>query len=147
MKQYLFITLFLAGCFLAKGSINEPNVKHTHLEIRFKSEMLSDFVKHLLFKVGIKSLNFNRSNQSNVIIKNKKSIPDFLKLVFAIDAMYEFENARLSREMLSDIRRYDTIDEVNIRKRSILHEKFELKIETLNQEKHLIFKRKFKSVY
>jgi len=48
---------------------------------------------------------------------------------------------------LSDIRRYDTIDEVNIRKRSILHEKFELKIETLNQRKTFDFLKESLKVF
>ncbi|MGI6509951.1 MAG: DNA-binding protein WhiA [Erysipelotrichaceae bacterium] len=107
------IRAYVAGTFLATGSINRPSSVNYHLEITANSEEHADFLIKLLAKFRIAAKKMERRNKKIVYIKVGQDIADFLKLVGANDAMMEFEDIRINRDMFNSIQRLENVEIAN----------------------------------
>jgi len=110
---------YLAGAFLANGSVNSPRSSNYHLEVTFSSyDLAEDFIK-LMHKY--RSCNFvakiiQRRDRYVVYIKRSDQIVDFLVLIGATDACLYFENVRVDRDVANTQNRFNNIDTANYQK-------------------------------
>ncbi|KAF5295790.1 hypothetical protein FQA39_LY12963 [Lamprigera yunnana] len=110
-KDSALFRAYIAGVFVASGSINSPTTTNYHLEIQCKELQEAKAITALLntFDFNFKIL---ERNQNRVIcyIKKTSMISDFLRLVDAAQAVMEFENEIISRDFMNSINRVNNID-------------------------------------
>lgn len=104
---------YLAGCFLASGSINSPTKPNYHLEISAHTSELAEFIVKILGKFEIDSKITVRRNKWVVYIKAADHIADFLRIVEAYDKTMEFEDQRIRRDFKNSLTRLDNCEVAN----------------------------------
>ncbi len=107
---------YVAGTFLATGSINRPSSVNYHMEITANSEEHADFLIKLLARFRITAKKMERRKKTIVYIKVGQDIADFLKLIGANEAMMEFEDIRINRDFFNSVQRLDNIKIANEQK-------------------------------
>ncbi|MBE4704093.1 DNA-binding protein WhiA [Spiroplasma platyhelix] len=111
------IRAYIAGIFLVSGSINSPKTSNYHLELQFDSMNFARLVQKLLaknFKLNFKFI--KRRNKFVLYLKRSNDISDFLKLLDCPQAVFNFEEKRITRELLNTINRFNNIDISNQQK-------------------------------
>lgn len=108
---------YVAGIFLVSGSINSPKTSNYHLELQFNELEFAKAIQRMLAK------NFNldfkiikRRNKFVLYLKKSNDISDFLKLLDCPQAVFTFEDKRITRELLNTINRFNNIDISNQQK-------------------------------
>ena len=104
---------YLAGAFLASGSINPPEKTNYHMEITAASQEHADFLIELLDRFHIKAKSIERRGKIIVYVKAAEKIADFLRIIEADAHLLEFENVRISRDFTNSITRLNNIDVAN----------------------------------
>ena len=110
------IKAYLAGLFLANGSINSPNTSSYHLEIKANSLKHAEFIVKLLEKFNINSKITKRRNIEIVYVKTGDKIADFLKMIGASQAVLYYEDIRIQRDFSNSLSRLNNIDIANEQK-------------------------------
>lgn len=104
---------YLAGAFLAGGSINPPEKTNYHLEITAASEEQAGFIVEVMERFDIHAKYIERRGKYVVYVKSAEKIADFLRIIEAGQAVLEFENVRISRDFTNNIQRLNNIDIAN----------------------------------
>lgn len=104
---------YLAGCFIATGSINSPTSPRYHLEMSTNSEQHAQFIQMLLNKFDLESNILIRRNKQVVYIKRAEYISEFLRIIEASNSLLNFEDERIERDFLANISRLNNIDIAN----------------------------------
>lgn len=104
---------FVRGCFIAKGSINDPKKSNYHLEIIFKKIETASLVLNILKENNIYASITNKKNQYLLYIKKSEEISKFLAYVEATEAVFEFENSRILRDYYNNVNRTINCDIAN----------------------------------
>lgn len=117
------IKAYLAGLFMANGSINSPNSTSYHLEIKVNSEKHGNFVIKLLERFNITGKMIERRNSYFVYVKSSEMIGNFLILISAFQSLLYFEDVRIQRDLNNSITRLNNIDIANEQKVQSLCEK------------------------
>jgi DNA-binding protein WhiA len=104
---------YLAGAFLASGSINPPEKSDYHLEITAANEEHGDFLISLLARFAIPAKSIERRGKCIVYVKQSEKIADFLRAIEADNCLMKFENVRISRDLSNSITRLNNIDIAN----------------------------------
>lgn len=117
------IKAYLAGLFMANGSINSPNSTSYHLEIKVNSEKHGSFVIKLLERFNITGKMIERRNSYFVYVKSSEMIGNFLILISAFQSLLYFEDVRIQRDLNNSITRLNNIDIANEQKVQSLCEK------------------------
>jgi len=115
----LLSAAYLAGGFLASGSVNDPKSSNYHLEIALNDGNFAKWFSHLLNKVQGHQFNSKvskRRGQYIVYLKRSDQISDFLVLVGAPDSCLEFENVRVDRDFANIGNRLQNLDTANMGK-------------------------------
>ena len=107
---------YVAGTFLATGSINRPTSSNYHMEVTANSEGHADFLIKLLTKFRIPAKRTERRKKTIVYVKSGEAIADFLILIGANDALMEFENERINRDYFNNFQRLENINIANEQK-------------------------------
>ena len=104
---------YLRGAFLASGSINSPQSSSYHMEIATYDETNSIQLVELLnfFHLNAKSL--KRKRGYIAYIKESEKIADFLRVVGAINSLFEFEDERIKRDFVNSITRVMNMEIAN----------------------------------
>ncbi len=89
---------FLRGAFLACGTMNDPQ-KSLHLELLTTTEAAADFLSAFLESLGYPPRRIARKNGVGLYYKNGQDIEDLLGLTGAQQLLFEFMNARITREI------------------------------------------------
>lgn len=108
---------YLRGAFLASGSINNPETSRYHLEIYSLYENHNDDLLELInsyFHLNAKKT--KRRNGYIVYLKEAEKIGDFLHIVGAVNAMLNFEDLRIMRDMRNSVNRLVNCDTANLKK-------------------------------
>ncbi len=95
---------FLAGVFLASGSVNPPYTDY-HLEMNFSElqdakyvlKLIKSFYQRKPFDFKI----FQRKTKTILYLKKAEQIADFLSLLHATSSMLYFENERIMRDFFN----------------------------------------------
>lgn len=98
---------YLAGAFLAGGSVNDPSTSNYHLEISCQDEVVADFIVTLMARFHLNAKRIERRNKEVVYIKSAEKIADFLRIVGAPKSLMDFENERIDRDFSNNINRWD----------------------------------------
>ncbi len=110
---------YLAGCFLARGSVNDPHSSSYHLEIALDSEKLASMVSSLINHS--KSFPFSshvakRRQQWIVYLKRAEQISSFLTYIGATASCLYFEQIRVDRDFANLGNRFNNLDSANMGK-------------------------------
>lgn len=122
---------YLAGAFLAAGSINSPKKSNYHCEIVTQDEAHARFVQGLMnrFELGAKYI--ERRHQHVVYLKASEKISDFLRLIQANNAVLDFEDIRIQRDFHNSMTRLDNCEVANNMKTMVAAQEHIHAIQTL----------------
>ena len=104
---------YLAGAFLAAGSVNSPNKPNYHLEIAANTQEMADFLVMILRKFDLKAKTTKRRSKYIVYIKAADQVADFLKIVGAYNMTMKFEDVRIQRDFRNSMTRLDNCEVAN----------------------------------
>ncbi|MEA4875876.1 DNA-binding protein WhiA [Anaerorhabdus sp.] len=104
---------YLAGAFMAMGSVNAPQKTSYHLEIGTNSESHSEFIIKLMNRFEIPAKAIKRRNQHVVYVKAADKIADFLRLIGAFESLMKFEDIRIHRDFKNSLTRLDNCEVAN----------------------------------
>lgn len=104
---------YLQGCFLAAGSINDPKTSNYHMEINCMQEELAQSILKMMNRFYLPAKMVVRKNNYVVYIKAGDKIADFLRLCNASQALFEFEDSRIQRDLYNQITRLDNCEVAN----------------------------------
>lgn len=104
---------YLAGAFLAGGSVNSPQTANYHLEIVANSKVQAEFLLTLMKRFELPAKYIHRRNQEVVYLKASDKISDFLRCIGASDALFAFEDSRIQRDFMNSLTRLDNCELAN----------------------------------
>jgi DNA-binding protein WhiA len=104
---------FLRGAFLASGSINSPKSSSYHLEIHTYDEDTANGLTELLNEFSLNAKTLKRKRGFISYIKESEKIADFLRVVGAINALFDYEDERIKRDFVNSITRVMNMDIAN----------------------------------
>ena len=107
---------FIAGCFMSKGSINDPRKSSYHFEILFKKAEIATLCYNILKENNISSQISSRKNQTLLYIKKSEAISDALALMGAYSGVLHFEDLRIMRDMNNAVNRAMNCDIANYKR-------------------------------
>lgn len=110
---------FIAGAFIAGGSINSPNISKYHLEIQGPDLEFVKALQKLINSFGFQLKIILRRNKPLLYSKKSTEIADFLKLIDATLSLLTFENERIERDMYNSINRLTNIEISNQQKTNL----------------------------
>lgn len=113
LKNDNMIRAFITGSFLATGSINSPTTTYYHREISCNTENYADFLVKLLSRYSINRKIALRRDRHVVYLKASEQISDFLRLMGASDAIFEFEDVRIQRDFVNSLSRWNNCEIAN----------------------------------
>ena len=113
------ISGYVAGAFLAAGSVNSPKNSNYHLEVALNDENYAKWFSKLLLKY--KAVEFqpkvvSRRDKFVVYLKKAQQVVDFLSMIGATEKTLEFESIRIDREFSSIGNRLQNLDSANYSK-------------------------------
>lgn len=106
---------YMRGAFMARGSISNPE-GHYHLEIITNDEAHALGLSSLLNQFNLKSKVSTRKNFFVVYLKESEHIFEFLALIGAHQALFEFENIRILKGMRNQVNRIVNCETANLNK-------------------------------
>lgn len=104
---------FLAGAFLAAGSVNHPSTANYHLEISVNNEELASYIQYLMNTFELNAKIITRRNRYIVYLKSAEKIGDFLGLVGASSSYMSYESIRIDRDFINNINRLENCEIAN----------------------------------
>ncbi|XQP54982.1 MAG: DNA-binding protein WhiA [Mycoplasmoidaceae bacterium] len=111
---------YIAGAFLAGGSINSLDAKFYHLEIRSSDWEYLFFQQKMLISFGIYPVLTKHSKKQFILyLKKVNQISDFLKLIGAGNCMLAFEDRKISKDANMSVTRWNNLDISNINKSTV----------------------------
>ncbi len=121
--NYETISGYLAGAFLASGSINSPETSNYHLEISTVSENYAKWLSKLFskyHKIEMSPKISKRRDKYIIYFKKSDQISNFLIIIGATSSCMEFEDARAYRDYSNNANRLMNLDVANMSKTTII---------------------------
>ncbi|MEG0798676.1 MAG: DNA-binding protein WhiA [Acidaminococcaceae bacterium] len=106
---------FLRGVFMAGGSVSRPAGDY-HLEIVTENEELAALIARVMHGVSLPVKMTDRKNDFIVYLKDGNSITSFLSIIGAHNALMEFENVRIIKELRNNVNRIVNCETANLSK-------------------------------
>ena len=103
----------LRQIFLSNASLTNPQ-KEYHLEFVFSEEEEGREVEEILRHYSLHPKQGKRGKNRMVYLKDASEIADVLKLLGAVDALMELENARILKEVSENVNRRVNFEAANI---------------------------------
>lgn len=113
VKKECCARAYLAGAFLAGGSVNSPSKSNYHLEISTNEESLARFIQKLMLRFDLPAKHIKRRSQEVVYLKASDKISDFLRCIGASEALFTFEDSRIQRDFMNSLTRLDNCELAN----------------------------------
>ncbi len=104
---------YLAGAFLATGSVNHPSTANYHLEISVNDKELAMFIQELMNEFELNAKVVTRRSKYIIYLKSSEKIGDFLGLVGATSSYMNFESVRIDRDFINSINRLENCEIAN----------------------------------
>ncbi len=104
---------YLAGAFMADGSVNSPQTSSYHLEMKASNVEHAQFLIDQMERFYIPAKMIQRRNHYVVYVKAAEKIGDFLRCIGADQNLMEFENERISRDFTNNVQRLNNVDVAN----------------------------------
>lgn len=106
---------YLRGIFLGGGSVNRPEGNY-HLEIITDSKKFADTICSLMNRFSLAAKSSQRKNWYVVYLKESEQIAGFLNIIGAHSALFNFENARIYKDMRNNVNRLVNCETANLNK-------------------------------
>lgn len=106
---------YLRGVFLGGGSVNDPEGDY-HLEILISNDNFSPAVCELMGHYGLHAKINQRKNWDVVYLKGGEDIIKLLNLMGAHNALLNFENVRIYKDMRNQVNRLVNCETANLGK-------------------------------
>lgn len=113
LRKECCIRSYLAGAFLATGSVNDPKNTNYHLEISSSDEAHASFLMRQMNKFNLNAKMIKRRNMFVVYIKAADKISDFLNVIGAHSQLAEFEDFRIERDFMNSLKRLENCEVAN----------------------------------
>ena len=113
------ISGYLAGAFIASGSVNSPETSNYHLEISLNNENYAKWMLHLFSRyknTNIEPKIIKRREKYVIYVKKSDQIAEFLIMIGATSSCLEFENYRVNRDFANQANRLANFDTSNMKK-------------------------------
>ena len=113
------ISGYLAGAFLAAGSVNSPVTSNYHLEIALNSENYAKWLAKLFAKYknsNIEPKITTRRDQYVLYFKKSDQISNFLIMIGAVSSCLQFEDVRADRDLNNSYNRLTNMDTANMKR-------------------------------
>ena len=113
------ISGYLAGAFLASGSVNSPETSNYHLEISLNNENYAKWLAKLFAKYknsNIEPKITSRRDQYVLYFKKSDQISNFLIMIGAVSSCLEFEDVRADRDLNNSYNRLTNMDTANMKR-------------------------------
>jgi len=107
---------YLRGAFLAGGSVNNPRTSSYHMEIFSHYKEHNKELNDLLNSFNLNSRTLERKKGFIVYIKESEKIAEFINLVGAYQALFQFEDERIVRDINNSVNRMQNCDMANMNK-------------------------------
>lgn len=107
---------YLRGAFLAGGSVNHPESSSYHLEIFTNYEEHANSLVELMGKFTLNAKCLERKKGFVVYIKESEKITDFLNIIGAYQALFQFEDSRIVKDMRNSVNRLVNCETANLNK-------------------------------
>ena len=106
---------YLAETFIKNGYITEPS-KAYHLEFVFKDAVQAKKIAEILNQLGINAKVVKRKNHHITYVKDGEHIADFLNIISAHNALMDFYNVRILKDISGNVNRKVNLETANINK-------------------------------
>lgn len=106
---------FLRGVFLAGGSISRPASDY-HLELVTENKDFAQMILKTMHTFSLPVKITDRKNDYIVYLKEGNGITAFLSVIGAHNALMEFENVRIVKEMRNNVNRVVNCETANLNK-------------------------------
>lgn len=107
------VRAYLRGCFLSKGSINDPKTSRYHLEFLIDNKQEANFIRGLLNSFYLNSKVLAREKGYMVYLKEAEKIGDFLRIISANQAVLYYEDIRIYRDHKNMTNRLNNCEQAN----------------------------------
>lgn len=107
---------YFRGCFLAGGSVSNPEVNGYHLEIATERQSHAKYMAAMLRDMGIKSGIVSRKREHVLYIKDSDNIASLLSTMGSNQGRLAFENARVYKEVRNRVNRLVNCETANLNK-------------------------------
>lgn len=107
---------YLRGAFLAGGSVNNPESSSYHLEIFTNYEEHAAALIELMNEYHLNAKKIERKKGYIIYIKESEKITEFLNVIGAFQALFQFEDARIVRDMRNSVNRLVNCETANLNK-------------------------------
>ncbi len=107
---------YLAGLFMATGSINDPSTARYHLEFIINGADYAVNVQYLLNEFNLNSKILKRDNKYMIYVKEAEKIADFLRIISATKSLLYYEDVRVYRESKNLANRLNNCEQANVDK-------------------------------
>ena len=104
---------YLAGMFLASGSVNNPDTSNYHLEMSADSEQQAHYIMQLMNEYELNAKVIKRRSKYVIYLKSAEKIGDVLRAIGASNYVMEFETTRIDRSMANTVNRWNNCDIAN----------------------------------
>ncbi len=117
LKNEQKIQSYLRGAFLARGSVNSPETNSYHLEIHSSSIEMSEDIVTIMEAFDLNPKTHERKNGGFMTyLKEAEKIADFLGIIGANNALFQFEDVRIVRDMRNSVNRLVNCEQANLNK-------------------------------
>ncbi|WP_048601341.1 DNA-binding protein WhiA [Rubeoparvulum massiliense] len=107
---------YLRGAFLAGGSVNHPESTSYHLEIFSSYEDHCHSLTNLTNSFFLNAKEIERKKGHVMYMKEGEKIADFLRLIGASQAVLNFEDVRILKDMRNSVNRLVNCETANLNK-------------------------------
>lgn len=107
---------YLRGAFLAGGSVNNPESSSYHLEIFTNYEDHGKALIELLEDFQLSAKIIERKKGFIIYMKEGEKITEFLNIIGAHQALFQFEDARILKDMRNSVNRLVNCETANLNK-------------------------------
>lgn len=107
---------YLRGAFLAGGSVNHPESSSYHLEIFTNYEEHAVALTDLMNLYNLNARKIERKKGYVIYIKESEKITEFLNIIGAFQALFQFEDARIVKDMRNSVNRLVNCETANLNK-------------------------------
>ncbi|WP_202079172.1 DNA-binding protein WhiA [Caldalkalibacillus salinus] len=107
---------YLRGAFLAGGSVNHPESSSYHLEIFSSYEEHAKALVKLMNRFHLNAKYIERKKGYVVYIKESEKITEFLSIIGAHQALFQFEDVRIVKDMRNSVNRLVNCETANLNK-------------------------------
>ncbi len=130
---------YLRGAFLAGGSVNNPETSRYHLEIYSTYEDHNEDLAKLMNEYFYLNAKMTKRRRGYIVyLKEAEKIGDFLHIVGALNAMLNFEDLRIMRDMRNSVNRLVNCDTANMKKTASASAKQVEDIQLIQKERVLM---------